>query len=872
MATLKNHSATEEQPTHENSTIYNEHFDLTREREFPMLHGDSRVAWNECSLLMHFIGITYLDHAGTTLYPKSLIDDFSKEMLSNLFGNPHSTSAVSQRATHRIEDIRVRTLQFFNASSDEFDLVFVASATAGIKLVMEGFRDYADGFWYGYHKDAHTSMVGVREAATSGHYCFESDDEVEKWLEESSTVGVLPNDTALGLFAYPAQSNFNGRRLPLSWTGRVRSSNGVKFKKMYTLLDAAALVSTSPLDLSNISMAPDYTVLSFYKIFGFPDLGALIVRKDSILPLQRRKYFGGGTVEMVTCLKEQWHIKKDGSLHAQLEDGTLPIHSIIALGNALNSHERIYGSIQQVSSYTSALAKGLYDRLSSLRHSSGRKACEIYKDCSSVYGDSRTQGPVIALSLKNGVGDWISISEVEKLAFIKNIQFRSGGLCNPGGIASSLGLTPWEMKRNFSAGQRCGSENDIIGGKPTGVIRVSLGAMSNLHDVTTFVGFIEEFFVDDQDVPDPAVEIASPPGNFYIEKLAIYPIKSCRGWSIPPNVRWDVRAEGLAWDREWCLVHQSTRAALSQKRYTKMALLKPVIDLEKGRLIVRYNDPTPLSILSEISVPLSLDPSQFESAENIPPSRVCDDTIKTYIYASKEIAAFFTAVTGTPCTLARFSPNAAGLLTRHSKAQPQPHQKSAKISSMPGAFPIACNLPASPRPILFSNESPILTISRSSLNRLNEQIKATPTGKAAHASAFRANIILAEDPSSPPGPERPYAEDAWRYMRVTGSGNNNNSQSSEQAASAYHRTTYFELLGACRRCQMVCVDQRTGERGEEPFVTLAKTRRFGGKVFFGVHTAILETSAPATVGVGDQVVPIREGEEEEIGMGEMNLC
>jgi len=34
---------------------------------------------------------------------------------------------------------------------------------------------------------------------------------------------------------------------------------------------------------------------------------------------------------------------------------------------------------------------------------------------------------------------------------------------------------------------------------------------------------------------------------------------------------------------------------------------------------------------------------------------------------------------------------------------------------------------------------------------------------------------------------------------------------------------------------MVCVDQDTAERNEEPFVTLAKTRRFGNKVFFGEH-------------------------------------
>jgi selenocysteine lyase/cysteine desulfurase len=50
-------------------------------------------------------------------------------------------------------------------------------------------------------------------------------------------------------------------------------------KNMYTILDAAAYVMTAQLDLTNASTAPDFTVLSFYKIFGFPDLGAVVVRK-----------------------------------------------------------------------------------------------------------------------------------------------------------------------------------------------------------------------------------------------------------------------------------------------------------------------------------------------------------------------------------------------------------------------------------------------------------------------------------------------------------------------------------------------------------------------------------------------------------------
>jgi molybdenum cofactor sulfurtransferase len=37
---------------------------------------------------------------------------------------------------------------------------------------------------------------------------------------------------------------------------------------------------------------------------------------------------------------------------------------------------------------------------------------------------------------------------------------------------------------------------------------------------------------------------------------------------------------------------------------------------------------------------------------------------------------------------------------------------------------------------------------------------------------------------------------------------------------------------------MVCVDQRTGTRSEEPFSTLSKTRKKDGKVLFGQHVTL----------------------------------
>ena len=77
-----------------------------------------------------------------------------------------------------------------------------------------------------------------------------------------------------------------GQQWSLDWCKHVNAIRQSRGKHVYTLFDAAALASTSPLDLSDEAAAPDFTTVSFYKIFGFPDLGALVVRKASADILQ----------------------------------------------------------------------------------------------------------------------------------------------------------------------------------------------------------------------------------------------------------------------------------------------------------------------------------------------------------------------------------------------------------------------------------------------------------------------------------------------------------------------------------------------------------------------------------------------------------
>ncbi|KAK4205333.1 putative molybdenum cofactor sulfurase [Triangularia verruculosa] len=459
---------------------------------------------------------TYLDHSGTTIYAASTIHRFSNKMLNNLYGNPHSENLPAKVSGDMVDAIRLKALRFLGADPEHFDLIFTANATAAIKLVADAFRDLAEqtrsgSFWYGYHRDAHTSLVGVRELVRDHeHHVFASDEEVEAWLYNPELYHrEIDRVSSLGLFGWPGQSNLTGRRLPLEWAGRVRKLR--EMQGTYTLLDAAALAMTS--DMSRVfgdpSLAPDFCCVSFYKIFGFPDLGGLVVRKDSGHILTLRKYFGGGTVSMVKTIGSgpAWHISKgseaavehgeaSGGIHEALEDGTLPFHSILALGEAIDVHKELYGSMENISRHVTGLVVRMYEGMRGLRHANGRAAVKVYEEGEGSYGDSRRQGGTVAFNVFGEDGGVVSYDRVEGGANERGIYVRSGGICCPGGIFTALQYEPWQLNRAKSAGHRCGPHGlGVINDLPTGVVRASLGAMSTAKDVDTFIEFLRETFV-----------------------------------------------------------------------------------------------------------------------------------------------------------------------------------------------------------------------------------------------------------------------------------------------------------------------------------------------------------------------------------------
>ncbi|KQK82632.1 molybdenum cofactor sulfurase-like protein [Amazona aestiva] len=64
--------------------------------------GKSCLAEQEC------LGITYLDHAGSALFPESLLKAFTDDLRNNVYGNPHSQNISSKLTYDTIEHVRYR--------------------------------------------------------------------------------------------------------------------------------------------------------------------------------------------------------------------------------------------------------------------------------------------------------------------------------------------------------------------------------------------------------------------------------------------------------------------------------------------------------------------------------------------------------------------------------------------------------------------------------------------------------------------------------------------------------------------------------------------------------------------------------------------
>ena len=426
-------------------------------------------------------GFVYLDYTGAGLYGASQVRTHATRLVSEVFGNPHSDNPPSRRSTNQIQACRRHVLRFFNASPDDYTVVFTANASNALKLVGEAYP-FESGDQLLLTFDNHNSVNGIREfdraRGARTRYIpvlppdlVADDTTVERYLNERSAGGH-------NLFAYPAQSNFSGVQHPLEWIPRAQALG------WDVLLDAAAFVPTNPLDLDR--WRPEFVALSFYKMFGYPTgVGALVARRTALERLHR-PWFAGGTITVASVQGDR-HILSSGA--EAFEDGTLDYLNIPAVELGLDLIESV--GVEVIRERVTCLTAWLLDQLLALRHDNGHAVVRIY-------GPATTEGRggTLACNFYDPDGTVIDHHTVEAAASRKNIALRTGCFCNPGAGEVALGVTESELARCFRDADDRMTRDDFmrcIDAESGGAVRVSFGLASTFADAHAFARLATEF-------------------------------------------------------------------------------------------------------------------------------------------------------------------------------------------------------------------------------------------------------------------------------------------------------------------------------------------------------------------------------------------
>ncbi|KAI4457573.1 molybdopterin cofactor sulfurase mosc [Holotrichia oblita] len=403
------------------------------------------------------------------------------------------------------------------------------------------------------------------------------------------------------------------------------------------------------------------------------------------------------------------------------------------------------------------------------------------------------------------------------IANLFGVQLRTGCFCNPGSCQRHLKLSTNDVIKQYEKGHVCGDQNDLIDGTPTGSVRISFGYMSTKKDADNFLKVIEDCFVETpclRKIPDnfkimtgnynkkfssssnynkqveadvkidkKVINSRSTSENSDHDNLAtntititgtldnifIYPIKSCGAFKIENN--WRLVPTGLEYDREWMIVNASG-VCLTQKSNANLCKIKPYINLENDELELRFEN------LQKISIPLS----RRESLKlKIFPchSKVCGDPIIGWDCGQEVADWLSTVLNETGLRLLKQSSSDANIRTKNIKGE------LVKLS--------------------LANQAQFLLINKSSIEWLkNYLIDDNPKGTIDDLiDRFRANFVVNFD--------KPFIENDLRDMKV--------SQLS------------FRASGKCNRCQIICINQDTGEKSVDLLRILSK--EFQGKYRLG---------------------------------------
>nr|XP_046209566.1 molybdenum cofactor sulfurase-like isoform X2 [Oncorhynchus gorbuscha] len=647
-------------------------------------------------------GITYLDHAGTTLYPESLVREFYQDICTNVYGNPHSHNPSSRLTHDTVEHVRYRILQHFNTTPDEYSVIFTSGSTAALKLVAESFpwrpptaAEPASQFCY--LTDNHTSVVGIRGVISAlGVVSLPvSPEEIEaraKDVDQSEGLGALlvRNDTA----ALLRKTYFGGGT-------------------------AAAYLAGDNyyVPASNMSSRFEDGTVSFLDIIAlnhsFDSLHTLTGGMDKI-----QLHTFGLTRYTYMLLSSLCHGNGQpvAQIYSDSEFENPSTQGAILNFNLMDCHGQMIGYSQ-------------VDKLASLFNIHLRTGCFCNAGACQLFLGITNQ--VVKSNLQAGhvCGD--------------NIDLVDGR--PTGSVRVSFGyMSTFQDCQNF-----LNFVADCFVEKPVKVdqdkldrLKSNTSSKGSSRCLLTMLTNGKPDHIDEREHASTDLVVNQRGGKAItkdakshekaqtLTNIYIYPIKSCAAFEVTD---WPMGALGLLHDRGWMVVN-GNGVCLNQKREPRLCLIHPQIYLPSNTLLLQASG------MNTICVPLK-NHSEPPQSHRLCQNMVCGDRVET-VDCGDEAASWLSEFLGQPCRLIRQSPD-------FSRVMKKGHEKEISSTALS-----------------LVNEAQYLIVNRASVDLLQRHITNRQESSDDHQpldtqtliSRFRANLVISG--------KEPFEEDDWSHLII----------------------------------------------------------------------------------------------------------
>lgn len=438
------------------------HFETLRKAEFSRLDETDHA---------------YLDYAAAGLHPMSSLQLHLDFLQTHVVSHPGTASPASTLASELLERARSHVLTFFNASPEEYAVVFTPSASSAAQLVGERYP-FKRGSTLALLADNHSSVTSLREnARVAGASAVAIPLEADLRTPDITPHLRKRSRKANNLFAYPAQSNFSGVHHPLELINEAQELG------YDVLLDAAAFVPANVLDLS--TSKPDFVTISFYKMFGYPTgIGALLLRHKALRKLKTSALAGensGITTTSRTTGKGGGTLSEEG-----FECYAVP--NVLAMPAVLAGLQFLQGvDLEQLATHISILTGRLLRGLLSLRLENGRRAVVVYGPKTTI-----KRGGTVTFNILDPQGGWVDARIVQAVASARRVSLRVGCFENLGAADRALHGVREESSRDAEGmpKTRVRLPRSRVEGF-YGAVRASLGIASNQADVDRLLAVVQ---------------------------------------------------------------------------------------------------------------------------------------------------------------------------------------------------------------------------------------------------------------------------------------------------------------------------------------------------------------------------------------------